>query len=167
MSVASPASAQEPSPPPPAKPSRTWYGWQTLSADGAAFSLGIAAAASFGRDKPAEPAAALAALGLLSWGLASPIIHCVHGNFGNGFGSLVIRAFGGFAALVPAFFFTLVPDSGFLFATAAILLVPTTLDAAVLAYDRPPVAPPKQGAQLMPTVTPTRNGATLGLVGSF
>ena len=71
----------------PEKPQTTWYGWQTLIADGAAAGLlGLTILSSDGN--------AANVLGTLSFGtylLGGPIVHWSHGHGWTGFGSLAAR----------------------------------------------------------------------------
>ena len=71
----------------PETPQTTWYGWQTLIADGAAAGLlGLTLLSSDGN--------AANVLGTLSFGtylLGGPIVHWSHGHGWTGFGSLAAR----------------------------------------------------------------------------
>jgi hypothetical protein len=62
-----------------------WYGWQTLTTDGAALTLVVLSAT---QDQDAGP---LLALGLGAYAAGGPIVHWAHGRAGVGFGSLGIR----------------------------------------------------------------------------
>lgn len=60
-----------------------WYGWQTLTVDGASLTTALLGSGT-----------QTAALGYLSLGgllLGSPIVHFAHGRVGAGFGSLALR----------------------------------------------------------------------------
>jgi hypothetical protein len=71
-----------------------WYGWQTLLTDTASLSLvGIGAAtgsSASGRGKGL--AIALSAAGAIGYTLGGPIVHFEHGQKGNAFASLALRA---------------------------------------------------------------------------
>jgi hypothetical protein len=77
----------------PGNPSRmtsTWYGWQTLTTDGAAILLSVMALRS--NDTPSSNIANT--LGWLSVGTfvaGGPIVHFAHGSAGKGLGSLALR----------------------------------------------------------------------------
>ncbi len=81
------ATAATPSPDAPQTKSSSWYGWQTLSTDGAAVLLGVLSAAADGQTgKDAFGGAAIAA-----YGLGGPTVHAAHGRWGAGAGSLALR----------------------------------------------------------------------------
>ena len=67
-----------------------WYGWQTLTTDGASILMSVVALNSLsGSDSGTANA-----LGLLSVGTfvaGGPIVHFAHGNVGKGLGSLALR----------------------------------------------------------------------------
>jgi hypothetical protein len=68
---------------------RSWYGYQNLAADGAAFALFVAA----GNAHNGGTAEALGWLGGTTYVLASPIIHGLHGGgVGRSLGSVALRA---------------------------------------------------------------------------
>ncbi len=73
-------------PPPPPEPAieRRWYGWQTLTADGASLAVLVTGAAT--------QQGALLTIGGLGLFLASPSVHWAHGHLGKGFLSLGLRA---------------------------------------------------------------------------
>jgi hypothetical protein len=68
---------------PPPRPKERWYGWQTLLADGAAISIGVAAIAA---DTPG-----LFAGSAVAYLLAPPMIHLHHARGGAAGGSLGLR----------------------------------------------------------------------------
>jgi hypothetical protein len=68
----------------------SWYGWQTLIADGTAALLGAVAVPFAGEFEQVAGAVGVAAVG--TYVLAAPVVHFVHGNVGRGFGSLALRA---------------------------------------------------------------------------
>lgn len=74
--------------PPPAHLSsvryeKVWYGWQGLITDAVAYSLTLGG--GFG------DMGGVLATGLITFVLATPIIHMAHGNIGKGFGSMGMR----------------------------------------------------------------------------
>ncbi|MBX3208538.1 MAG: hypothetical protein KF764_26130 [Labilithrix sp.] len=82
---AAPAAPPPPVAPKPEQPQyeKVWYGYQTLIADAASFSLlvgGIAARSG-----------GVTTAGYLGFLLATPIVHMAHGNIGPGFGSIGLR----------------------------------------------------------------------------
>jgi hypothetical protein len=80
------ASELEDSAPPPTE--ERWYGWQTLTTDGASFLLAIVAGAS---SDSFEGAGAIAVLSLGGYLLGGPSVHFAHENPGRAFGSLALR----------------------------------------------------------------------------
>jgi len=79
-----------------AAPSRHWYGWQTLTVDGASFaSLGTGAVLfSAQGSRETLPPQILLWSGLAGSTLGAPIVHFSHGKLGRGFGSLGLRLSG-------------------------------------------------------------------------
>ncbi|HVU03841.1 MAG TPA: hypothetical protein VHE30_18910, partial [Polyangiaceae bacterium] len=72
---------------------RTWYGWQTLIADGvsaAALTAGEVSFSAQGSKETATPTALLL-IGLSGATLGAPIVHWSHGRAGAGFASLGLR----------------------------------------------------------------------------
>ncbi len=143
------------------KPKRIWYGSQTLAIDGVSALLIAIGAATVDR---ASSGGDFLALGVMTYEFGAPIVHWAHGHVGVGFGSHGLRllslvgVYGGAA---------LVADGNLPAAVALILslcLGPPILDGAALAYDEPKQ---KKASWILPTVVPTKNGATVGLVGSF
>ena len=96
--------AQPPPPPPPKekkKQEKEWYGWQTLAADAGAFVLMGACQAT--------KVYSIFDVGLGAYFLGPPIVHIVHGNAGQAFGSLGLRLVtpwvtGAIGAVVGVFF---------------------------------------------------------------
>lgn len=80
-----PAPAAEPAPAPKEQPryERTWYGYQTLIADGISVGLLVAGVSA--------KSGGLVAAGYTGFVLGTPIVHMVHGNIGPGFGSIGLR----------------------------------------------------------------------------
>lgn len=69
---------------------QSWYGWQTLIADGTAALLGLVAVPLGPEYQPV--AVTLGITAASTYLFAAPIVHFVHGNVGRGFGSLALRA---------------------------------------------------------------------------
>lgn len=67
-----------------------WYGWQSLSTDGAALLLLIAAGASSDQRNHLPDVLAYGAVGMYL--LGGPVTHFAHDNPGRGLGSLALRA---------------------------------------------------------------------------
>lgn len=81
------------------RPERTWYGYQTLAADGVAVvmtSLGLESAihdATSGHRSSSEATTALLVVGGgMTYLFAAPTIHALHGHWGKAGGSLGLRA---------------------------------------------------------------------------
>jgi hypothetical protein len=121
----------------PAHTTRTWYGWQTLIADGLTSCIFVVAAAQE-RSRDQDPYLVVGALG---WFLAPPIIHFAHGNVAEGFGSLGLRVAPVLFILmaVAQCYQTSSGDEGGCTALLAlgVLSIPAAviIDAAVFAYD--------------------------------
>ena len=81
-------SAQPPSSPVPTASS--WYGWQTLTTDGASALLMVMALSS-SNGSSSETATAVAWLSVGTFVVGGPIVHFAHGNAGKGLGSLALR----------------------------------------------------------------------------
>jgi hypothetical protein len=150
-------------PPDTGKRSRTWYGWQTLTTDGITATV---VAVSLFTLSGGNRSLFLAELGVGAaiYALGAPIVHWAHGNAGTGFGSLAMRLPCGVIAYFSALALAYLPVTA---VGLAGVLVPVVVDAAALAYDTAPAAPPKTQMWLMPTVAPTKGGATFGLAGGF
>jgi len=156
----------------PETPQTTWYGWQTLIADGAAAGLlGLTLLSSDGN--------AANVLGTLSFGtylLGGPIVHWSHGHGWTGFGSLAARV--GFplgGALVGVLIGAAACGSSedefipcpVAFGAVGLLggmVAAPIVDAAVLA--REPVTPPA-GPPVQALFVPSGGGGKLVLAGRF
>lgn len=150
----------------PEPPRSKWYGWQNLTADGAALTIFILAAGQ--RDGEA-----LLWSGLATYALAGPIIHFAHENVGGGFASLGLRVgapLGGMllgcAADDSKGMFGCIGGAalGFIVGyTAAV-----AIDASVLAYEPESSARTSKARPLIvPTAAWSPHGGTLGLQGIF
>lgn len=62
---------------------KVWYGWQGLVADSVGYTLTLAG--GFGRS------GGILTVGLISFALATPIVHMAHNEVGRGFGSMGMR----------------------------------------------------------------------------
>jgi hypothetical protein len=135
-------------------PSTTWYGWQTLIADGMVIPLML-----------------LPPVGISFYFFGAPAVHWAHGNVGVGFASLGIRLLAGGAvvgssliALIGAF-----DGKGEIAAIGVTLaiasaLTPVVIDAALLGFDERNV---KRSTRIFPSVSPTKDGATLGVLATW
>jgi len=153
-------------------PQRKWYGWQTLTADGASFAMLVVAARLNSGGENRSGAQALAWFGLLGYELTPGMIHFVHKNPGRGFASMGLRLG---MPLAGAFLGASVASgcSGFACqeggAGVGILLgmgAAIAIDAAVLAYDDPK-KPNPHGLALTPLVSVTPRQAWLGIGGQL
>jgi hypothetical protein len=73
-------------------PRRTWYGWQTLSVDGASLGLALVSSAIYSsRGSSNDASAALGLAAGLGFSFGSGIVHFVHRNPGRGFASFGLR----------------------------------------------------------------------------
>jgi hypothetical protein len=121
----------------------SWYGWQTLMADGAWLLVSVAAVGAGATGGPSE------ALGWVSLGgyfLGGPIVHFGHGNVGKGLGSLALRSglpilaggIGAKAATADCGGGEWCGVGGALIGGLAGVVGAIVLDAAVLGYERVP-----------------------------
>ena len=177
--VAAPVSPQPAAGPKP-QYERHWYGWQTLIADGASVSLFLGGLAS---ETPG-----LTTAGYLSFVLATPITHWVHGNIGAGFGSIGIRlVMPPLAGLIGAFAGLAVATNGdkgsigeigsgvglgFIVGTTLGTLGCSAIDAFALGYEKvTPVPQARLGKPRPYTLAPTLDlrseRAALGVRGTF
>lgn len=176
-----PAGAEKPT-------SSHWYGWQTLSIDGAVLATGLLPIIP----KTSSPTAntTIAITWVSAYALGAPIVHWAHGQVGKGFGSMGMRVVGPFAGVflgAGVGFLTgadfgardsngnaLYTSTGETLMAAGFLagfLTPMVIDAAVLA--REPVKPQLsartglKGFQLSAAPTLLRGGAGLSAGGLF
>jgi hypothetical protein len=157
------------------KAASEWYGYQTLGADGLALGVG-ALAPSSGRGF------AYAAIG--TYLVGAPVVHVLNGNAGVALGDLGLRAGAPLAgALVGGLVAGLAAPksdsvrglssvaSGMAYGLLAGFGLAVAIDALVLARRdvTPETAAPRaaKAVQMMPTVAPTTNGASAGVVGTF
>jgi hypothetical protein len=163
-------------PPPGPAPEGThssWYGWQTLAADGASLGVFAIGMASW----TVEPTV----VGYAGFLVATPVVHVVNGNVGRGVGSFVLRLFvpllaggiGGAVGLIdslaskqgdlePA---KIVPAVGIGAGVGAAACI--AIDAAALAHkDTKTVGSGTTGTQDRVTLG-IRVGQTIGVAGTF
>ena len=150
-------------------PRRTWYGWQTLTADGISTVLFITGASLAGRRH--ETGESLAFASLAGYEFAPGIVHFVHKNPGRGFASFGIRlgmplagAFLGAAAASGCSGYECEAGgagAGFLLGMGGAIAI----DAAVLAYDYPESNRPI--ARVLPVVSIGAGRALVGLAGEL
>ncbi len=73
-------------------PHRKWYGWQTLTIDGASFGLLLAGAgADSGGGRSNDLTSTLLLASLLGYGFGPGVVHFMHKNTGRGFASFGLR----------------------------------------------------------------------------
>ena len=158
--AASPSDLPPPAPPPP--PQRVWYGNETLLVDGASFAITVLGAGLSVSSGGGGVGTALGLTGTFGYLLGGPIVHWVHGHAAPGFGDLAIRLFApGVMAIVGIIPGAIIGgqisscnengdvpalNCGFLwgFVAGAVVgyLGAIALDAAVLAWEPAPAAPP-------------------------
>jgi len=177
------ARAEAPPPSPPRTGGRTqkqWYGWETILADSASvvvFALGANANDGAGQTP-------LLAGGLMSFAVATPLVHAAHGRWGMAVGDVGIRAG---AVLVGSMSGALLgaalgsgpsnqwggttidgAESGLLVGAVLGALSASVLDAAVFARER--VKPEETETAAFtwgPSLRPVREGAVAGVAGTF
>jgi hypothetical protein len=150
-------------------PRRTWYGWQTLTADGISTLLFITGASLAGRRD--ETGESLAWASLAGYEFAPGILHFVHKNPGRGFASFGIRlgmplagAFLGAAAASGCSGYECEAGgagAGFLLGMGGAIAI----DAAVLAYDYPESS--RRAVRVLPVVSIAAGRAFVGLTGEL
>jgi hypothetical protein len=163
------------------EPEENWYGWQTLTTDGAALALLLAAGATT-QSSNAAGAFGLASLG--TYALGGPIVHLTHDRPGTAVGDLVVRVAVPIATTLLGGVIgnALVPGSpcdsdlpcggwigGSILGLGAGVLTASIVDAAVFGYE--PAAPkphdePHQDASRV-RIVPSVGLGTVGAVGSF
>lgn len=118
---------------------RSWYGWQTLIADGASLTFMMAAS---GGSRKTDTDSVLASVGVLGYFFGAPSVHWAHENVGAGFGSLGIR--GGSTTLLVLGAVSCYDGwggndggdgCGFVIIGALGMLAAIPIDAAALAYE--------------------------------
>ncbi len=67
-----------------------WYGWQTLTADGASLAIGVTGIL-LGANHTTDLSRDLLYTSLVSYAVAAPAVHWGHGRIGTGFGSFGLR----------------------------------------------------------------------------
>jgi len=170
-----PAPAATPAPPPypygygyppygyaPPRPSRHWYGWQTLVTDGVAFMLLYAAAQS--HDHSNADTFGYSAMTVFI--AAPPIVHWAHGNVGTGIGSLALR--GGSCLLVAIAINSHGDDNAALGMLGILgILAAPAIDAAVFSYETAEGTTAKSSPAIAASPWVTKSGAGFGLAASF
>jgi hypothetical protein len=182
LCVSAPASAQDALSPPSdsVKTVRRWYGWQTLTLDGAALGVAVGGSAFVDRDVPIVA-------GLGTYALGAPIVHVAHGEPWRAAGSFGLRV--GLPLLVGDIVaradstrcpgrdeyedFECQDQLGKMAAGALVsMLVASAVDAALLAYKTEPVREHARSMNFTPTLalSPAKErgfGAAVGLAGIF
>jgi hypothetical protein len=153
------------------RPRRQWYGWQTLTADGASMLLLIAGAVAAENDTVGDSGDTMVTMGLVGYEFAPGIVHFAHGNPGRGFASFGMRlgmpiagAFLGAATASGCDGFQC-EASG---AAVGLLLGmggAIAIDAAVFAYDDPERPDQGREGRLVPLVAVAPRAAWFGLAG--
>lgn len=129
---------------PTPKTRERWYGWQSLSADGASLLLLIAAGAASDSKGKASDVMAYGAVG--GYLLGGPVTHLLHDSPSRGLGSLGLRlglpiAFGFIGSSLERCSedFDLCGVPGAVFGGVLGIATAVVLDASVLGYDEVPV----------------------------
>lgn len=144
---------------------RRWYGWQTLMLD-ALWMVGIPASL---KDQNGTGLFLVSGVDYL---LGAPIVHWAHGHGVKGAGSLFMRITPLVAGIAIAAGGSGNGDEGLsnFFTGLAVLyvggVVAAAIDAAVLAHEDVPQAPPPP-LTVAPRLSLTKGGATLGVAGAF
>ncbi len=171
--------------PPPAPAAKgEWYGWQTLTVDGASTAL-VLAGVGVGAGANGTAGAALSLAGVTGFAVGAPIVHAVHGQWGIAAADLGLRA--GAVALgafvghevgratssgcssnsVPLGCLGSSLDGLAIGATAGAVIA-SVLDAALLSQDKPvPQETPAPSFSWTPSVSMVKGGGTGGVTGTF
>jgi hypothetical protein len=163
------------------EPEETWYGWQTLSTDGAALAL-LIAAGSTTQSSSTTGTLALASLG--TYALGGPVVHLAHDRARTAAGDLVVRVSVPLATTVLGAMIgnAVIPPSpcegdgpcggGIAFGLVGLgvgVLTASIVDAAVFGYEpaaaRPHDQPNQDASRVL--IAPTVGLGTVGAVGSF
>jgi hypothetical protein len=149
----------------------SWYGWQTLTADGAGVLLLAVGAA---KNVPQ-----LGYMGVTTYLVGAPIVHIAHAHVGRGFGSLGLRIGAPIAGFATGFVVVSRSEGhamswGGLFGGMLGMLVgmsaAVVIDGAALSYERrlAPKTAPTQGAfSATPVAFAVRGGGVGGIAGTF
>ena len=163
---------------PPPGP-RRWYGWQGLTVDGAAITLGVAAALAEAGDtqRGEDWAARFAIAGLVAYGAGGPTFHLVHDRPWHALGSLGMRGALPFLGAVAWRATVTCPRPGedygncgtgpIVLGLAAGALAAMALDATLLAWDTPKREAPSRARLGLAPVLSRDGQRELRLVGSF
>jgi hypothetical protein len=153
------------------RPRRKWYGWQTLTADGASMLLLIAGAVAAENDTLGDSGDTMVTMGLVGYEFAPGIVHFAHGNPGRGFASFGMRlgmpiagAFLGAATSSGCDGFECEASGaalGLLLGMGGAIAI----DAAIFAYDDPERTHQGREGRLVPLVAVAPRAAWLGLAG--
>ena len=143
-------------------PPRRWYGWQTLTTDGA--SLLVVYLGAQGRTIDWNVVAA----GMAGYTIGTPIVHWGHGHFGKGVASLAMRSAPWLAALALRYDRCTGCDPnattfGFVFLEMLLVPVPVVIDAAVIAREDAP----RPSFAWSPGVVVWKDRAVIGVDGTF
>ena len=144
-----------------------------MAFDGLA-AVSLVGAFVFSQSDDTAPATALLTTAIGAYLLGGPIVHAAHDHWGRAFGSLGLRLAMPLLTGVIAYAF-IAPtnhDSGLSDASKAIFVGAilagyagaVAIDAGFLSYDNPA---PARGASVLPSFTPIKNGASVGVVGFF
>ncbi|MBX3129021.1 MAG: hypothetical protein KF718_20055 [Polyangiaceae bacterium] len=145
----------------PRERERQWYGWQTLTLDGAALGTLLLAAAADSSE--------LVVVSGLTYAVGPALVHTGHGRPGAALGSIALRlggpAIGGYLGSAPSGSDLGTAVLGVLLGMAGAI----ALDSAVLARKDAPVAGSRaaHGVRWVPRAHVERTSATLGLDGVF
>jgi hypothetical protein len=179
-SVACPPATPPQAAPIEAKPKRKWYGWQTLTADGAALAMAYAAANTDGNSS------ALPLLALGTYALGGPIVHAANGSAGKMGISLGMRVGGPLVLGYGLYALSSSSSNGDSWGPAIMgafgvvggMITAVVIDATVLARKTVPAdessepreEPAPQATtsfRITPAVAPIRGGGTIGAIGTF
>lgn len=162
-------------------PERRWYGWQTLSIDGAATAMGLAALAlvsSDGATRSDGIADGLLLGGAVAYGAGGPTVHLIHrhpwqalGSFGMRAGlPIVSGALGRLTETCPP------PDGsdygncglgGLLIGASAGALLAIVLDNSLLAWEQPRSEVEEQASFGLAPVVSSDGRRELRVIGTF
>lgn len=162
-------------------PTRRWYGWQTLSADGVAAAFFVGAVAT-------DHNAALFGCSALTFLAAGPVVHGAHGQWGAAVGSAGLRIAAPFLGAVIGNQYDAHQDTGFddsngrsnnsstKWTTTGLAigaLAASAFDGLLWAYEPPPapkaaLSPtPSPRIDALPTLLVTGHGASLQVSGTL
>jgi len=150
-------------------PEWRWYGWQTLTSDGASLAT-LMTALYLGDSKVLAPAS------LVGLGFGAPVVHAWHGKPLKALGSVALRIGLPATGILIGFSAARRPPGGDYGNTGALegivgfgagLILASAIDAAALGWTRAPERTSATQLSLLPVLSPDGTRGELRLIGTF